>query len=96
MNPDKIADFFQNSKQREDAYKRLQIYGGGGTFDGMEARVAKLEASVKHIEKDVAEIKTDIRDMCRQIDGNFKWLLSVMGGFALLLLGTMAKGFGWI
>jgi hypothetical protein len=35
----------------------LQPPGGGGTYDGMEARVARLEADVGHIQKDVSEIK---------------------------------------
>jgi hypothetical protein len=40
----------------------LKSGGGGGTSDGMEARVAKLEASVEHIQKDIAEIKGDVRE----------------------------------
>ena len=39
----------------------LQPPGGGGTFDGMEARVARLEADVGHIQKDVAEIKDTLK-----------------------------------
>lgn len=37
--------------------------GGGGTFDGMEARVAKLEATASHIERDVADLRTDVRSI---------------------------------
>jgi hypothetical protein len=37
--------------------------GGGGTFDGMEARVAKLEAHVEHILEDVSGLRTDMRDV---------------------------------
>lgn len=33
----------------------LQSGGGGGTFDGMEARVAKLESGVDELKKAVAE-----------------------------------------
>ena len=39
----------------------LQPPGGGGTFDGMEPRVAKLEAAVEHIQRDISEIKSDLR-----------------------------------
>ncbi len=35
--------------------------GGGGTFDGMEARVAVLENEVKHIREDIGLIRTDVR-----------------------------------
>lgn len=41
----------------------LQPPGGGGTFDGMEARVARLEADVGHIQKDVSEIKDVMKDV---------------------------------
>ena len=41
----------------------LSFGGGGGTFDGMEARVAKLEASVSHIERDIGEARSDIKNI---------------------------------
>jgi hypothetical protein len=39
----------------------LQSAGGNGTFDGMEARVARLESDIEYIKRDVGEIKTDLR-----------------------------------
>jgi len=41
----------------------LQGGGGGGTFDGMEPRVARLEADVEHIKTDVGDIKSDVRSL---------------------------------
>jgi hypothetical protein len=41
----------------------LQGNGGGGTFGGMEARVARLESDVGHIKADVGEIKSAIKDL---------------------------------
>jgi hypothetical protein len=41
----------------------LQVGGGGGTFDGMEPRVARLEADVEHIKTDIGDIKSDIRSL---------------------------------
>jgi prefoldin subunit 5 len=41
----------------------LNSGGGGGTLDGMEARVAKLESAVEFIQRDVAELKADIKEM---------------------------------
>lgn len=35
--------------------------GDGPTFDDMEPRVAKLEASVAHIERDVGEVRADLK-----------------------------------
>jgi hypothetical protein len=37
--------------------------GGGGTSDGMEPRIAKLEASVSHLERDVGELRVDMKDV---------------------------------
>ncbi|MCQ8782228.1 hypothetical protein [Mangrovibrevibacter kandeliae] len=36
---------------------------GGGSGDGMEPRVAHLEAGVAHLERDVSELRTDMRDV---------------------------------
>lgn len=41
--------------------------GGGGTYDDMEARVAKLEAHVEHLVNDVSAIKTDMKDSRERI-----------------------------
>jgi len=38
----------------------LNASGGGGTYDGMEPRVAVLEANVGHIKEDLALIRSDI------------------------------------
>lgn len=37
--------------------------GGGGTSDGMEGRVAKLEAHMEHLQADVAEVKADLKSV---------------------------------
>lgn len=41
----------------------LKSSGGGGTFDGMEPRVAKLEAMAEHMTADVGQLKADMRDV---------------------------------
>ena len=43
--------------------KASTIGGGGGTYDGMEPRVARLEASVAHLERDVGELRSDVKDV---------------------------------
>lgn len=45
----------------------LRGSGGGGTYDDMEARVAKLEAHVEHLVNDVSAIKTDMKDSRERI-----------------------------
>jgi len=39
----------------------LQPPGGGGTFDGMEARVSRLEAHLERAQKDIAELSGDVK-----------------------------------
>jgi hypothetical protein len=71
--------------------------GGGPPHDGhMEARVARLEASVGHIQTDIADLKQDLRDFRRSVDTRFLWLLGAYAAGFIVLLGTMAHGFGWL
>jgi hypothetical protein len=73
----------------------LKSGDGGGTYDGMEARVAKLEAVVEHIQKDTAEIKTELRGLCDIVWSNFKLVFGAIIATAVGLAGLMAKGFHW-
>ena len=41
---------------------RRQGGGSGAGGNGMEPRVARLEASVSHIERDIGELKADVRE----------------------------------
>lgn len=66
---------------------------GGGTHDGgMEARLAKLEASMEHVQEDIRDIKTDIREVRSSLRADLLWMI---GGFAAML-AVMAHGFHWI
>lgn len=47
--------------------RRLKDQSGGGTYDGMEARVAKLEADVAHLVKQVDRIDARTESMPRDI-----------------------------
>jgi prefoldin subunit 5 len=69
----------------------------------LEAQVAKLEANVEHIQSDITDIKTDIRELRGDIKKLFEKLESAQIRALLLyiaqcsvLLGVMAKGFGWL
>jgi hypothetical protein len=47
----------------------LQGASGGGTFDGMEARVARLESDVAHIQADIGEIKDTLKALNTHVRG---------------------------
>ena len=69
----------------------------------MEARIARLESDVAHVRSDVADIKIDLRTLSAKIEivkdsiASAKiWALTLYIAFAAVLLGTLARGFGWI
>ena len=69
----------------------------------MEARIARLEASLEHIERDIAEIKIDARSTRQAIDhlrarveSDFRITWAGVMASGLGLAGLMAKGFGWL
>ena len=64
--------------------------------DGMEARIAKLEASVTHIEKDISEIKAEVREIRKDNKEDFRVLFGSLIFVALGLAALMAHGFKWI
>lgn len=39
----------------------LKEGGGGGTYDGMDARVTRLETHMEYVQRDLAEIKGDLK-----------------------------------
>jgi len=53
----------RDSCGHEDAIDLEPPAGGGGTYDGMEPRVARLESDVAHIRDDVAYIKNSTRSL---------------------------------
>jgi hypothetical protein len=70
--------------------------GGGGTFDGMEPRVAKLEAAIEHIQRDTTDIKTDVRTLRDNARSDFRLLFGATIAVALGLAALMARGFHWL
>jgi hypothetical protein len=60
MSEDRIIPISQSNDKISEMLDRLKSGGGGGTYDGMEPRIAKLEARADGIEKRLDDIKTDI------------------------------------
>jgi hypothetical protein len=74
----------------------LQPPGGGGTYDGMEARVAVLETHIEHLKDDMTEIRKDVRELRADLRLDFRILFGALITVALGLAGLMAKGFHWL
>lgn len=62
----------------------------------MEARIARLESHVEHIQSDPTELKTDVRELRRADETNFRILFGALITAALGLAALMSKGFGWL
>ena len=58
----------------------------------LEPRVAVLEQIARNTAEVMAEIHKDIREL--RTDN--RWLLSIMLGGFIAMLGAMAKGFHWL
>lgn len=74
----------------------LKRGGDDGTFDGMEARVAKLEAISEHMQRDLTDIKADMRTLRDNARTDFRVLFGALIFVALGLAGLMARGFHWV
>lgn len=64
--------------------------------DGMEARVAKLEAAAEHIQSDVRDVKADVREL--RVNARTDFFITwggMIAGF-LGIAGLIAKGFHWL
>lgn len=81
---------------RAESEMHLQIKRGGGTYDGMEARVAKLEATTEFIQREITDLKSEVRGMRSDARNDFRLMFGAIIAVALGLAGIMAKGFGWL
>ncbi|MBC8267400.1 MAG: hypothetical protein H8E36_01475 [Rhodospirillaceae bacterium] len=63
--------------------------GGNGGGDGLDARLAKVEATIGHIQSDISEIKKDIRET----RGDWKILMGAIATTFVLLAGAGAAAY---
>lgn len=85
----------ETSRQQIEELRALKSNGGGGTFDNMEPRVAKLEATTEFIQREITDLKSEVRGMRSDARSDFRLLFGAIIAVALGLAGIMAKGFGW-
>ena len=62
----------------------------------MEARLAKLEAIAESQDRRMALLEQDIREVRRDLRGDFRLTWGGLFAVALGLAAMMAKGFHWI
>lgn len=74
----------------------LKSGGGGDNNSGMEARVAKLEALAESTDRRMTVVEQDIRELRRDMRGDFRTTWAGLIAVALGLAAMMAKGFHWI
>lgn len=60
MSDDRILPFGRDVDEMQRNLDRLKSVGGGGTYDGMEVRVARLEKSFDTLAKDVSDMRVDV------------------------------------
>lgn len=98
IRPDAAARLIEQLQRVADNADRPPPSSGGGG-PTLEARVAKLEATVEHVQRDAADIKVELRDMRKDIVGirttDFRLLFGAIITVALGLAAVMAKGFHW-
>lgn len=83
----------------------LQHGDGGGTYDGMETRVTRLETHMEYVRRDLDEVKADLKVILAALPtfatkrdlANFT--LAGLGlGFAVMaiVIGGIIGGLAWI
>jgi hypothetical protein len=84
---------------------RLNPDSGGGTYDGMEGRVTRLEVTMEHVRGDMAEIKGLLKEIAGTIGAlptrsdlrEWKWQWSAIAvGAIAIIVGGIIGGLSWI
>lgn len=91
-----LQDFLREQKARSEGQhppEGLQHGGGGGTSDGMEARVTRLETHMEYVRRDLDEIKSLLRvlpELATKRDletWRWQWLATGIGIVAITVGG---------
>ncbi|MEJ0095126.1 MAG: hypothetical protein WDN46_17420 [Methylocella sp.] len=95
MSDLKIVELNKYKREFDQRLHALQSSSGGGTFDGMETRLATVETHIEHLRGDVTDLKTDVRGLRSDMWSQFRWTIALLGGLIIGLGGIMAHGFHW-
>jgi len=67
----------------------------GAEPDGLEARVARLEAGIE-FQRNIAEIKTELQILRANARSDFRLILAALMAAAFGLAWLLARGFHWL
>lgn len=87
-----MAESSPDTKLLDERIKRAmdeQGASGGNGGDGLEPRLAKVEATIEHVQSDISEIKKDIRET----RGDWKILMGAIATTFVLLAGGGAAAY---
>lgn len=92
----------QDLEQKMSHLEALKGGGGGGTSDGMEARVAVLEeiasatkTALDRLDRRMDGVASEMRDLRSDQRTDFRWLMGIMLGTWASTMAIMAHGFHW-
>lgn len=64
-----FSDVSEARKDIREMSDHLRRRGGGGTSDGMDGRVTKLETHMEYVRSDLSEIKASLNAVAGSLDG---------------------------
>lgn len=73
-----------------------RIAGDGGPGGGMDAWQHSVEGRLTDIRTELLDIRSEFRGLRSDMWSQFRWLMGIIAAAFAGLLGTMARGFGWL
>jgi hypothetical protein len=61
-----------------------------------QLNIELLKQGQGQVSQTLNRIETELLQMDRKIEANFRWVLTVMGTVGIGILGIMAHGFKWL
>ena len=60
-----------------------------------ESRMTKVESAIEHLNINMEKIEKEMKEGFKEVRGDLKWLLGIIGGVGMIIVGLMAHGFKW-
>ena len=92
-NPDRRVSGFSR-RNAPTPSGPLPPAGGGGTFEGMETRVAALEADMKEVKSDLKKVLSDLSYLRGKADSSPTTIQLIMFAVAIFAAAGLTRLFG--